>query len=98
MHNYVPAEFFSLCKSRGVDRRATLDFVSDLIESPEVGVVWVDELLHGAELSLLQARLDKGYSFCDAASFVLAGQLGIVRSLTPDNRFNQEGFVRLPPA
>ena len=94
-HNYVLSEFVPLCKSRGLDRRESLAVVSDLLDSPEVEVVWVDEALHREALSLLQARLDKGYSLCDAVSFVLMRQRGLTDSLTTDHHFSQEGFVRL---
>ena len=94
-HNYVLAEFVPLCQSRGFDRRTSLAFVADLLDSPEVEVAWVDETVHRTALALLQARLDKGYSLCDAVSFVLMRQRGIAESLTTDHHFSQEGFVRL---
>jgi len=65
------------------------------IEEPLVEVVWVDETLHRAALTLLQARLDKAYSLCDAVSFVLMQHHGITEALTTDHHFAQEGFVRL---
>jgi len=43
----------------------------------------------------MRERADKNYSLCDAASFVVMQQRGIVESLTTDKHFRQEGFIRL---
>lgn len=94
-HSYVLAEFVPLCQARRLNRRSALFFVADLLDNPQVEVVWVDEFLHRAALSLLQSRLDKTYSLCDAVSFVLMRRYGIIDALTTDRHFEQEGFVRL---
>ena len=57
--------------------------------------LWVDETLHRAAMTLLQARLDKTYSLCDAVSFVLMQHYGITEALTTDHHFEQEELVRL---
>lgn len=46
-------------------------------------------------MDLLEARLDKDYSLCDAVSFVLMKQRGLREALTTDHHFEQEGFTRL---
>lgn len=46
-------------------------------------------------MNLLQVRLDKTYSLCDAISFVLMREHGIQEALTTDHHFEQEGFRRL---
>lgn len=94
-HSYVLAEFVPLSRSRGMDRSAALVFLSDLLHDSRIEVVWVDELLHREAVSLLQRRLDKTYSLCDAVSFLLMRQRGISAALTTDRHFAQEGFVRL---
>jgi predicted nucleic acid-binding protein len=94
-HNYVLAEFVPLCQVRGLQRVATLAFVTELISNPHVEIVWVDESLHRTALVLLQERLDKTYSLCDAVSFVLMRRRGITDALTTDRHFEQEGYVRL---
>jgi len=58
-HNYVLAEFVPLCHSRGMRRTGVLTFVVDLLDSPDVEVIWVNEPLHRAAVSFLQSRLDK---------------------------------------
>jgi predicted nucleic acid-binding protein len=58
-------------------------------------LVWVDEARHRAAMDLLQARLDKSWSLCDAVSFVLMREHGEVEALTNDHHFEQAGFVRL---
>jgi uncharacterized protein len=94
-HSYVLAEFVPLCHVRGVPREAALSFVTTLIDNPLVDMIWVDEILHRAALALLQARLDKTYSLCDAVSFLLMRQRSIDEALTTDRHFEQEGFRRL---
>src|SRR5437762_1343810 len=65
-HNYVLAEFVPLCQTRRLNRRETLSFVTNLLNNPLFEIAWVDEALHRAAHALLNARLDKTYSLCDA--------------------------------
>jgi predicted nucleic acid-binding protein len=95
MHGYVLAEFVALCQSRGLNRIRVLDLSADLLDNPHVEVVWVDETLHRSALTLLQERLDKTYTLCDAVSFVLMRERGFTEALTTDRHFEQEGFTRL---
>lgn len=60
--------------------------------NPDIETVWVDESLHRSALALLSERQDKTYSLCDAVSFVLMRQRGLVDALTTDHHFQQEGF------
>jgi predicted nucleic acid-binding protein len=93
--SYVLCEFVSLCHSRGAGRRASFEFHADLLDSPDLEIVWVEEPLHVGALSLLRQRMDKSYSLCDAVSFLLMRERGITDALTTDRHFEQEGFVRL---
>jgi predicted nucleic acid-binding protein len=94
-HDYVLAELVPLCRSRGVDLRIVLNFLNDLLEDPRIEVVWTDEWLCRSALSLLQGRMDKSYSLCDAVSFLLMQRRGVTEALTTDRHFSQEGFQRL---
>ncbi len=94
-HSYVLAEFIALAHARKLPRRQSLLFAADLLDNPKIEVVWVDEAMHRGALSLLQARLDKSYSLCDAVSFLLMRLRGINEALTTDRHFDQEGFIRL---
>ena len=93
--NYVLAEYVALAHVRGLSRQQTLDFSDAVLRDPNVEIVWVEKPLHRQALNLLQARRDKGYSLCDAVSFVLMRERGIVEALTTDKHFVQEGFTRL---
>lgn len=93
--NYVLAEFVALAHARRLPRQPALDFVAAIQESPEITVVYVHETLHQAALQLLQQRLDKGWSLCDAVSMVLQQQYGIAETVTTDHHFEQAGFVCL---
>lgn len=95
VHNYVLVEFVALCGRRGIDRAGSLSFARLLTGSPHVQLRWVDEALHAEASSLLEARLDKGYSLCDAVSFLVMQEMGITEALTTDHHFEQAGFVRL---
>lgn len=94
-HSYVLAEFLPLCNARRMNRTAYLTFATELLDSPLIELVWVDEALHRAAFALVLARQDKTYSLCDAVSFVLMRERGIQEALTTDKHFEQEGFLRL---
>lgn len=93
--NYVLAEFIPLCQVRGLNRQKTLEFVETLLKNPLIEIVWVDENLHNLAFTLLQERLDKTYSLCDAASFIVMREREIIQALTTDKHFEQEGFIKL---
>jgi len=98
-HSHVLAELVALALIRRFPRTQVLEFVVDLVDTPDIETVWVDEQLHREAMRLLLARQDKGYSLCDAVSFILMRQRGITDGLTTDRHFEQEGFIRLlPPA
>lgn len=94
-HSYILAELIALALVRRFPRPAVLAFVMDLLDSPDIETVWVNEHLHREAMQLLIDRQDKTYSLCDAVSFVLMRQRGISEALTTDRHFEQEGFVRL---
>jgi len=94
-HSYVLSEFVALAQVRNLPRIDSLAFVSDLLEHPDIEVVWVDQELHQEAVNLLMDRMDKTYSLCDAVSFVLMRARGCTEALTTDRHFEQEGFVRL---
>jgi predicted nucleic acid-binding protein len=93
-HGYILAEFVALAHARRLPRLATLTFVTDLLDNPDIETLWVDEPLHREALSLLFDRSDKGYSLCDAVSFVVMRQRNVSDALTTDHHFEQEGFRR----
>lgn len=93
-HSYIVAEFVALANARGLPRPAALAFLLDLLESPDIEMVWVDEPLSREALALLSERADKSYSLCDAVSFVLMRRHNLREALTTDRHFEQEGFRR----
>lgn len=70
------------------------DFASGVMENPFIDVQWVDEPLHRGALLFLEARADKGYSLCDAVSFLRMREQGIQEALTTDRHFEQEGLLK----
>lgn len=93
--NYVLAEFVPLSNARGKNRRETLAFINDILRVPRLELIWIDENLHKQAMELLDKRLDKNYSLCDAVSFVVMREREISESLTTDRHFEQEGFIKL---
>jgi uncharacterized protein len=96
-HDYVLAEFIPLCDVRGLNREQTLSFIRSLLENPLVEIVWTNEELYQRAIELLENRLDKTYSLCDAVSFLLMRDRQLSEALTTDRHFTQEGFIRLLP-
>ncbi|MEA5620991.1 PIN domain-containing protein [Cronbergia sp. UHCC 0137] len=94
-HNYVLAELIALALVRRFPRSTVLMYSLELMENPNVEMIWVDEILHREAMDLLLVRQDKTYSLCDAISFVLMRKKGIQEALTTDKHFEQEGFTRL---
>ena len=94
-HSYIIAEYVALANARRFSRSSVLNFVVDLLNNPEIEMVWVDELIYRTAIKLLIDRLDKTYSLCDAVSFILMRQRGLTKALTTDRHFEQEGFIRL---
>ena len=93
--SYVLAERVPLCQVRGLNRKTTLEFIKTLVVNPLIEIVWVDENLHNQAFALLQERLDKTYSLCDAVSFVIMREREASEALTTDKHFEQEGFIKL---
>lgn len=94
-HNYILAELVALALVRRFSRSVVLAFVIDLVDHPDIEMVWVDEQLHREAMRLLVRRPDQTYSLCDSVSFVLMRQRSIAEALTTDRHFEQEGFLRL---
>ena len=94
-HSYVLAEFIALSRARKFPLHEAISFLRRIQETSLIRVIWVDRSLHEDALSLLENRLDKNYSLCDAVSFVLMKKHRIHDALTTDHHFEQEGFLRL---
>lgn len=93
--NYVLTEFVPLAQTRGFKRGEILNFLINLCGVPRLELIWVDENLHNQAMNLLENRLDKNYSLCDAVSFVVMREGDTSKALTTDKHFEQEGFVKL---
>jgi predicted nucleic acid-binding protein len=94
--NYVLTELVALLSSRLRLPRATLiETVDGLQSAPRLEIVHITPEVHAAAWALLKARLDKEWSWVDAASFVVMTNRGITVALTTDHHFEQAGFARL---
>ena len=93
--NYVVAEFVALAHARRMPRLTALELVVDLQHSSEVMMVYIDDQLHQVALAMLQSRLDKSWSLCDAASFEVMRLYRITDALTTDHHYEQAGYRSL---
>jgi predicted nucleic acid-binding protein len=91
----VLSEFVALSLARRLPLSAALAFERAVRESDSVEVIWVDDDLHRHGIRLLEQRLDKVWTLCDAVSFVVMERLQLREALTTDHHFEQAGFVRL---
>lgn len=94
-HSFVLAELIALGNARGVPSDKLLQFVMNLLANPDVEVVWPEQDLTSQAITLLLARQSRGYSLCDAVSFVVMRAKSIQQALTTDHHFEEEGFHRL---
>jgi len=59
-HSHVLAELVALALIRRFPRTQVLEFVVDLVDTPDIETVWVDEQLHREAMRLLLARQTRG--------------------------------------
>lgn len=52
-HSYVVAEYVALAHARRFPRSSVLAFVVDLLDSPNIKIVWVNESLYRSAVELL---------------------------------------------
>ncbi len=83
----------SLAKQRFRD--ACVRLMDSLQNDENVEIVSFSTSLFDAALALFQNRMDKEWSLTDCISFVVMEQFGIPQALTPDNHFEQAGFIAL---
>jgi len=94
-HGYVVAELVALAGARRLPSGVVLPFVMDLIANPDIETIWPDQTLTAHAITLLLGRQGRGYSLCDAVSFVLMHARKVQESLSTDRHFEDEGFRRL---
>ena len=73
-------------------RRHILDCVVKAQNLPRLEVIHITAKVHHAAFELLQARLDKEWSWVDAASFIVMQSRGLTQALTTDHHFEQAGL------
>ncbi len=93
--SYVFDEVVTYFNSRGHHDKA-VQVGNNLINSPSVTLVQVDELLFRTGWEYFQKHQDKRYSLTDCISFVVMDQRNIQKVLTFDQHFSQAGFLREP--
>lgn len=82
--------------SRGIARPKLIQFINQILSSPQVHIVYVDEQIWREAWAMLERMGDKTWSWVDASSFIVMRRLGIAEAFTTDHHFTQAGFVRIP--
>ncbi len=93
--SYVFDETVTFFNSRGYHAKA-VEVGNNLLYSPSVQLIHVDEALFHEGWKLLQQYQDKRYSLTDRISFATMRKLGIDTALAFDRHFMQAGFQMLP--
>lgn len=94
-HGFVLAELVALTNARGVPPGLVLQFLMNLLANPDIETIWPDESVASQAFTLLMERQGRGYSLCDAVSFVLMRANDLREALSTDQHFADEGFQRL---
>ena len=93
--SYVFDEVVTFFNSRNQHVKA-IEIGNNILSSPSVQFVHVDENLFQEGWLYLKKHDDKTYSLTDCISFVLMDRHGIQTALTFDSHFIQAGFAVLP--
>jgi predicted nucleic acid-binding protein len=93
--SYVFDEVVTFFNHRGRHEKA-VEVGNNLIDSPSIELIPVDEELFDEAWEYFQQHQDKSYSLTDCISFVVMTQRGVRTALTFDRHFEQAGFEKLP--
>jgi uncharacterized protein len=93
--SYVFDEVVTFFNNRGYHTKA-VEIGSNLMQSPSIEIIHVDEALFYEGWQYLQKHTDKTYSLTDCISFVTMKQRRIKTALTFDRHFVQAGLEKLP--
>lgn len=72
-----------------------MQFVRTIQKDTRTEIVQVSDGLFGKATEFYDHRPDKGYSLTDACSMVVMREKKIMKALTTDRHFSQEGFEAL---
>jgi uncharacterized protein len=93
--SYVFDEVVTFFNSRGYHVKA-VQVGANLLRSPSVQLIHVDEALFYEAWAYFQQHHDKDYSLTDCVSFVVMRRLGISTAFAFDQHFVQAGFTKAP--
>ncbi len=88
---YVFDEVVTFFNSRNYHSKA-VEIGINLINSPSIQLIHVDESLFHEGWQYLKTHADKSYSLTDCISFIIMNRLDIKTALTFDKHFIQAGF------
>ncbi len=93
--NYVMTETVTIIRRR-IGLAPAIALANAVDAGKEVGLFWVEPVLHREAIDLMAAHADKRWSVTDCASFVIMRSLGIRDAFTFDRDFAQAGFSAHP--
>jgi len=92
--NHVRAETWTFLRRRAGHQVATR-FLDALDEARRVSIVHVEPVLEDEALRWLRRHDEREYSFVNATSFAVMGDLGLREALAFDGDFSANGFIEL---
>jgi len=93
--SYVFDEVMTFFNSRGFHAKA-VEVGNNLLNSPSVRLIHVDEALFLEGWDYFQKHQDKQYSLTDCISFVVIQRNGMTTAYAFDKHFAQAGFLKEP--
>lgn len=93
--SYIFDEVVTYFNSRTFHGKA-IQVGNNLLSSPSVQLIYVDERLFYTAWNYFQQHQDKRYSLTDCVSFIVMQQRGIQVAFTFDKHFMQAGFQKQP--
>lgn len=93
--SYVFDELVTYFNSRGYHEKA-VQIGNDLLVSPSVEFIHVDQSLFREGWEYFQQHQDKDYSLTDCISFIVMKQFSSDVAFTFDGHFAQAGFKKVP--
>src|SRR5690348_12924597 len=91
--NYIITELVVLLSSRyHLPRQQVIKAINAIKTDASVEILYIEQSIDDEAWTLLENRLDKGWSLVDASSFVVMQRFGITQALTTDHHFIQAGF------
>ena len=89
--NYIIDELITLLRNN-VTHHDVVKIGNAVRSTPNIYLVWIDEVIEQKSWEYFQKYQDKTYSFTDCTSFVIMNAMKIELAFAYDAHFDQSGF------